>query len=209
MAFKGWSAQAIEFFEDLEEDNSKTYWHAHKTVYEEAVRRPMEQLLADLEPQFGAGKIFRPYRDVRFSADKSPYKTTIAATLEAGGYVQFSAGGLGAGSGRYVMATDELERFRGAVADDRTGAQLADLVAALRQDGVDVVSHGELKIAPRGYPKDHARVDLLRLKGLVSWKDWPVETALTPGAKELLVAFLCASAPINAWLDDHVGPPKR
>ena len=93
MAFKGWSAEAIEFFEALEADNSKTFWHAHKSIYEQEVRRPMEELLDELAKEFGEGKIFRPNRDIRFSADKSPYKTNIAGTLSKGGYVSLSAEG--------------------------------------------------------------------------------------------------------------------
>ena len=99
MAFRGWPSEALAFFEGLEADNSKAYWQDHKGDYEHFVLRPMTELLADLEPEFGEGRIFRPYRDVRFSRDKSPYKTNIAATLSEGGYISFSADGLGAGSG--------------------------------------------------------------------------------------------------------------
>src|SRR2546423_1141462 len=94
MAFRGWPAEAIEFYEGLLADNTRTYWQAHRTTYDEKVRAPMVELLAELEPKWGAGKIFRPYRDVRFSADKMPYKTAIGAMLEKGGYVQISADGL-------------------------------------------------------------------------------------------------------------------
>ncbi len=92
MAFRGWSADALEFFVGLEADNSKTYWQRNKAAYEELVRRPMEELLAELEPEWGEGRIFRPYRDVRFSADRSPYKTHIGATV-GDGYVQLDADG--------------------------------------------------------------------------------------------------------------------
>ena len=108
MTFRGWSEEALEFFEGLEADNSKTYWTAHKTVYDERVRAPMEELVAELEPKFGVGKIFRPYRDVRFSADKSPYKTEIAAVI-GDGYVRLSAEGLGAGLGMWMLAPDQLD----------------------------------------------------------------------------------------------------
>src|SRR5271170_798149 len=100
MAFSGWPVEAVEFYEGLRADNTKTYWVAHKSTYDDCVLRPMQDLLVDLEPEFGEGKIFRPYRDVRFSPDKTPYKTAIGATLAAGGYVQLSAEGLGAGCGR-------------------------------------------------------------------------------------------------------------
>ena len=72
MAFHGWKVEALEFFEGLEADNSKAYWQRHKDVYDTIVRAPMEELLAELEPEFGEGRIFRPYRDIRFSRDKSP-----------------------------------------------------------------------------------------------------------------------------------------
>src|SRR5437588_4547668 len=128
MAFEGWPAAAVEFYDGLLADNSKSYWVAHKATYDDCVLRPMQELLAELEPEFGAGKIFRPYRDVRFSADKSPYKTAIGATLAGGGYVQLSADGLAAGSGMYDLRGESLERFRQAVADDKSGAQVQAIV---------------------------------------------------------------------------------
>ncbi len=73
MGFRGWTAEAIEFYEGLEADNSKTYWNENKSVYENLVLRPMTELLDELAPEFGEAKLFRPYRDVRFSADKAPY----------------------------------------------------------------------------------------------------------------------------------------
>jgi uncharacterized protein (TIGR02453 family) len=111
MAFRGWRAEALEFFEGLEADNSKTYWQQNKGVYEQLVRAPMEELLAELAPEWGEGRIFRPYRDIRFSADKTPYKTHIGAMV-GDGYVQLSAKGLAAGAGMWEMAPDQLERQR-------------------------------------------------------------------------------------------------
>jgi uncharacterized protein (DUF2461 family) len=81
MAFSGWPTAALEFYEGLETDNSKAYWTSHKAVYQEQVLRPMEELLEDLAGEFGPSKIFRPYRDIRFSNDKTPYKTHIGATV--------------------------------------------------------------------------------------------------------------------------------
>jgi uncharacterized protein (TIGR02453 family) len=206
VTFKGWSSEAVEFFEGLEMDNSRDYWQAHKSVYDEKVRRPMEELLEELGTEFGEGKIFRPNRDVRFSLDKSPYKTNIAGTLSKGGYVSFSADGLGVGSGMYMPMPDQLEKLRKAIADNRTGAQLERLVNAVKAKGIEVSAHEELKTAPRGYPKDHPRIELLRMKGLITWKQWPVAKWLgTPKAKERIVEVLHEAKPINAWLDKHVG----
>jgi uncharacterized protein (TIGR02453 family) len=207
MAFRGWPSEAIDFYDGLEEDNSKAYWQAHKAVYDESVKGPMEQLLAELADEFGEGRIFRPNRDIRFSADKSPYKTSIAAHLGDAGYVQLSAAGLGVGTGMFMMATDQLERYRGAVDDHRTGAELAGLVETARSAGMDVTAHNVLKTAPRGYPKDHPRIELLRLKGLVTWREWPAGAWLaTARSKARVVEFLRASRPVGEWLDRHVGP---
>jgi len=206
MTFRGWPAEAIEFYEGLEADNSKTYWHENKPTYEKVVRGPMEELLAELANEFGAGKIFRPNRDVRFSRDKSPYKTAMGATLAAGGYIQLSATGLGAGTGMYVMAPDQLDRYRHAVAAERTGGELVAMVKRLAKSGIEVSAHESLKTAPRGYPKDHPRIDLLRQKGLITWKQWPVGAWLgTRKAKDRVVEFLRTSKPVNDWLDANVG----
>ena len=207
MAFKGWRSEAVEFFEGLEVDNSRTYWQAHKSVYEQEVKRPMEELLEELGKEFGDGKIFRPNRDIRFSLDKSPYKTAIAGTLSRGGYISFSADGLGVGSGLYMPMSDQLERFRRAVADSRTGKQIEQLVHATRAKGMEVTAHEELKTAPKGYSKDHPRIELLRMKGMTTWKQWPIAAWVgTAKAKQRIVDVLHAAKPINAWLDKHVGP---
>jgi uncharacterized protein (TIGR02453 family) len=209
MAFGGWPAEALEFYDGLLADNSKAYWTEHKVAYEELVRAPMLALLAELEPEFGRGRIFRPFRDVRFSKDKSPYKTNIGATLERGGYVQLSSEGLAAGSGMYVMAPDQLARYRAAVADELTSADLVALIARLAKRGIVITGHDQLKTAPKGYPKDHPRIELLRNKGLVAWKDWPVEPWLgTPAAKKHVVDFLRATKPLDDWLAKYVGPTE-
>lgn len=148
MTFRGWPSEALEFYDGLSADNSKTYWTAHKEFYETRVRAPMEQLLAELEPEFGAGRIFRPYRDVRFSKDKSPYKTHIGAWLESGGYLQLSADGLAAGCGMYQMAPDQIDRYRRAVASTAAGPELTSLLATIEGAGISVHGHGTLKTAP-------------------------------------------------------------
>jgi len=205
VAFRGWKPAALEFFEGLEADNSKSYWQAHKQVYETEVLAPMQELLVELEPEWGEGRIFRPYRDIRFSADKSPYKTNIAAMIGPG-YVHLNADALGTGVGMYHMATDQLERFRQAVADDRTGRKLESPVADAKGNGMDVAADEVLQTAPKGYPKDHPRVDLLRHKGLITWREWPVGAWLaSKKAKDRIVEFLERSKPLQAWLDANVG----
>jgi uncharacterized protein (TIGR02453 family) len=209
VTFRGWPSEALEFYDGLAADNSKTFWTAHLTVYETQVRAPMQELLDALEPEFGPGKIFRPYRDVRFSKDKSPYKTHLGAWLSAGGYLQLSSDGLAAGSGMYQMEPDQLDRYRRAVADPATGEELTELISSISGEDIEVVGHGSLKTVPRGYPKDHPRVDLLRHKGLTTWKDWePAAWLGTAAAQKRIVAFLRASRPLRAWLDTNVGPSQ-
>jgi uncharacterized protein (TIGR02453 family) len=205
MTFKGWPVEAVEFYEGLEDDNSKTYWHAHKAVYDELVRAPMEELLAELEPEFGTGRVFRPNRDTRFSKDKSPYKLNCAAHLP-GGYLSFSSDGLFVGSGLYMPDPAQLARFRAAVADDESGPELEEVVAALRKRAYEVSSHEMLKTSPKGYPLDHPRIALLRYKGVVMSKSWPVAAWLgTRKAKDRVVQCLEAARPLNSWIASHVG----
>ncbi|MEI7715339.1 MAG: DUF2461 domain-containing protein [Mycobacterium sp.] len=204
MAFAGWPVEAIEFYEGLEADNSKAYWQTHKEVYERAVKAPMEHLLAELSDEFGEGRIFRPHRDVRFSADKSPYKTTCAATL-GDGYVSLSAEELMMASGLYMPDPDELQRYRTAVEDEASGGELATIVAALRSAGYQIMAHDVLKTAPRGFPREHPRIDLLRHKGIAMSRSWPVGAWLgTRQAKDRIITGLRAAAPLNDWLARHV-----
>lgn len=209
MAFHGWPIEAVEFYEGLEADNSKVYWQDHKAVYERCVKAPMEELLAELADEFGEGRLFRPYRDIRFSADKTPYKTTCAARL-GDGYVSFSADGLSAGSGLYMPEPAALQRFRAAVDADTSGAELAAIVAALHDAGYQTMAHDVLKTAPKGYPKDHPRIELLRHKGMAMMKTWPVGAWLgTKKAKERVITTLRAAEPLNDWLARHVGGSRE
>jgi uncharacterized protein (TIGR02453 family) len=205
MAFRGWPIEAVEFYEGLEADNSKVYWTEHRGVYDRKVKAPMEELLIELAEEFGAGKLFRPYRDVRFSSDKLPYKTNCAAMIGSG-YVSFSADGLSVGSGLYMPDPAALVRYRTAVDDKKSGAELAGIVATLHEGGYETMAHEVLKTAPRGYPKDHPRIELLRHKGIAMMKTWPVGAWLgTRKAKDRVVTTLRAGAPLREWLVRNVG----
>ena len=207
MGFSGWPAGAVEFFQGLQADNTKAYWTAHKAVYEASVREPMAALLDELSEEFGPGRIARPYRDVRFQADKSPYKTAIYAALDRGGYIHFGADGLRAATGYHMMSPAQLDRYRRAGDSDADGARLATLVEGLRAEGLEVGGGQALKSAPRGYAKDHPRIELLRYKGLICWRHWPVAPWLhTAQVKDRVAGFLRTAAPLHQWLDDKVGP---
>ena len=210
MVFSGFPDEAFAFFDRLAADNSRAFWLANKATYETAVRAPMLALLDELG-NFGPFNVFRPYRDVRFAKDKTPYKEHIGAYGEsdggAGHYVHLSATGMFAGSGYYDMAADQLERFRNAVDASATGGKLVVLCAEAEKRGLKLSAMSELKTAPRGYPKDHPRIAILRRKGLVASKDWPL--AKWMHSKEVVTrvrdAWL-AAADLNKWLNKHVGP---
>jgi uncharacterized protein (TIGR02453 family) len=213
--FDGFPTSAFAWFAGLERDNSKAYFTATRDVYDARVRDALEEMLEELTGEFGGHvKMFRQYRDVRFSRDKSPYKTTTYGLLVEpnvsgdGLYAQLSARGLYAGTGYYMMARDQLERYREAVADDRAGPALEEATADAEQAGLDVEGQG-LATAPRGYPRGHPRIELLRRKAIVAGRAYSGEDGIDRDAALAHVAGAWRAAePLNAWLDRHVGPSR-
>jgi uncharacterized protein (TIGR02453 family) len=206
MAFGGWPEEALTFYDGLEADNSKSYWTSHKAVYERAVLAPMTELIEELAAELGGEpKVFRPYRDIRFSSDKTPYKTHIGATI-GNAYVHLDADGLGTGAGMWHLEPAQLARYRAAVADDVSGARLDEIIGAIEKAGHEIHGHDSLKSAPRGYSGDHPRIGLLRHKGLTSWQHWdPGPWLATAEAKDRVLAFQRTSAPLVSWLQEHAG----
>jgi uncharacterized protein (TIGR02453 family) len=210
MRFNGFPPSAFEFYERLEADNTRAFWHANKAAFDNDVKAPMAALLEELGG-YGPFHVFRPHRDVRFSKDKTPYKDHIGAYGEsqggAGFYVQLSHHGMFAGAGYYQMASDQLERYRAALDSDALGSEIDAATAALAAQGFQIGAISELKTAPRGYPRDHPRIELLRRKGLVATRQWPVSKWMHTKAVVGRVrdAWL-AAAEMNAWLDTNVGP---
>jgi uncharacterized protein (TIGR02453 family) len=219
-AFTGFPRGTFRWFAGLEADNSKEYFTSRRETYDEAVRGALEAMLEQLADEFGGRvKMFRQHRDIRFSADKSPYKTTTYGLIVerpdslAALYAQLSSAGLFAGTGYYVLAADQLERFREAVADRAAGPALEAVIAGVEAEGSETFGEA-LKTAPRGYPRDHPRVILLRHKSLIAGR------RLAPGAKgiagedalEHVRGTWAAAASLNDWLDAHVGaselPPE-
>ncbi|NED55294.1 DUF2461 domain-containing protein, partial [Micromonospora aurantiaca] len=124
-------------YEGLLGDNSKSYWTSHKETYERHVRDPMTELCAELEDEFGAVKLFRPYRDVRFSKDKSPYKNHQGGHTGEGFYLQVDADGLMVAGGMYAPTPDQLRRYREAAGSDARGGELQAIVDDLRSAGME------------------------------------------------------------------------
>ena len=212
-AFKGWPAEAFDFYEGLEADNSKAYWTEHKAVYEDCVRAPFEALMTDLASEFGPGKLFRPYRDVRFAADKSPYKTAQGAVLNHDTGTVYYVAALGRRALRRVgllhdgQGPDRPVPQGGGERQDRPAARAGRGQA--EKAGYDIGGEA-LRRSPPGYPVDHPRIRLLRHKGVTMSKSWePAAWVGTASARTRVVAVFRAAKPLNDWLDAHVGRSKR
>ena len=211
--FEGFPEAALDFFDDLEADNSKTFWEAHRDVYAEQVRAPVVALTGELAAEFGTPKIFRPYRDLRFAKDKSrPYKESVSAYLTsdghpAGFYVQLGAAGLLVGAGLYGMARDQVLRMREAVADDRRGRALERALGRAHDGGLGLRTEDALKRPPREHPADHPRAELLKLRSLTVMREWPpTEPWLhTREALDVVRDTWGAARAVTTWLDEHVG----
>jgi len=205
--FKGWPEDFQPFFIGLELDNSKKYFEANRRTYEESVKGPMVALLESLEPDFGPGKIFRANRDIRFSKDKSPYKTNIAADVgmgARGGYLSLDARGFTVATGRYTMSPEEIAKFRKKVAADGPGAQLAAIVSKLEKAGYDVGGE-DLKRVPPPWPQDHPRAELLRRKSLYVWKNYGLKPWLgSSSARRYVVKMWSDAQPLNDWFKKNL-----
>lgn len=211
--FRGWPPASLDFYRDLEQNNTRSFWQAHREVYERDVKAPFLALGELVADEFGPLHVFRPNRDVRFSKDKSPYKTRCYAVTEGEGgeayYVELSTRGLVVASGYWMMATDQLVRYRAAVDDADAGAALEQIVAGLRADEMTVEGHG-LKTAPRGYARDHPRVELLRHKSMAAVRTFaPARWFSTAAAAERIVGVWRAARPLNDWLASRVGPSSE
>ncbi|MGY2029640.1 DUF2461 domain-containing protein [Nocardia gipuzkoensis] len=207
--FTGFPLAGPDFYEDLEADNSKAFWTAHKQIYDEAVLAPMKALVAELEPDFGPAKIFRPYRDVRFTKDKSPYKTAQGAVVRAapgaGWYVQINAAGLYVGGGFYQGSPDQLAQLRATIDDDVRGPELAAILTELAAAGFTIGGE-KLKTKPKGYDADHPRIDLLRHKSITCGREFGAPAWLeTPRAAKEVRAAWEKMRPLVEWLAAVVG----
>ena len=208
-AFEGFPVAALDFYDDLEMDNTKSFWAAHKEVYDVAVKRPMDALVAALEPDFGKAKVFRPYRDVRFARDKTPYKTHQGAFVPSGPstgwYVQVGAPGVRVGVGFYEASPARLAAIRTAIAEERRGRQLARIIAKLRRDGWEL-GGDTLRTSPRGYDPGHPRIELLRHRSMTLGRSYGFEPVIhTSELLDLVRSDWRAATPFVRWVTENAG----
>ena len=202
VAFQGWKGDFVGFFVGLEQDNSKRYFDAHRKRFEEDVRGPMLALMAELEPELGPGKMFRLNRDIRFSADKRPYKTNIGAIVGPL-YIHLDARRFFVATGAHMPDSQWLARFRGAVAGP-AGAELERIVARGREAGLTFEGN-PLKTAPKGYATDHERIELLRWREVTAGRGWDIEPWIaTPKPRDRVREAWAAMRPFSDWLRENV-----
>jgi uncharacterized protein (TIGR02453 family) len=189
MRFGGFPATAFDFYAGLRADNSKAYWSSHRDVYDGSVRAPLAALLDDLAGEFGGEvSLFRPFRDIRFARDKSPYKTHQGGFAEVapgvGYHLQIDADGLLVSGGFHARDAAHTRAYRAAVTEPGSGERLAAVAASLTEAGFTI--EGE-QTRPRGIPPDHPRLDLVRRKWLTAGRRYPPSPRLADQPAAALV----------------------
>ncbi|MBB1483021.1 DUF2461 domain-containing protein [Tessaracoccus sp. MC1865] len=192
---------AAEFYRELMFDNTRDFWLANKARYDNEVRGPLTRVVAALAEEFGEAKVYRPYKDVRFAKDKSPYKTHqgayVAMAPACGFYVEVNAEEAFAGGGFYRAEPEALARFRAAIDDERSGGQLQAMVEGLERDGW-LITGQTLATAPRGFTKAHPRIRLLRHRSLSAMRE-VTATGVEAFAEEVREIWR-GSAPLVDWM---------
>jgi uncharacterized protein (TIGR02453 family) len=207
-AFEGFPAWGVTFYQELEGNNTKEFWAANKPQWERDVREPMLALVDALEDEFGPAKLFRPHRDIRFSADKSPYKTHQGAiagpAAGVGYYVQLSGDGLAVGGGFRTHSPAQTESFRRAIAADTSGVEFEGIVTELARKGFDLEGD-TLKTRPKGFDADHPRLDLLRRKEIMALNRVGSPNWLSkPAALDQVRSSWAAIRPLTDWVIANV-----
>lgn len=208
--FNGIPPAALDFYASLSANNNRQWWLEHKDTYDGAVQAPLSALLRVLEPRFGPGKLFRPYRDMRFSLDKEPYKTAQGMFVSnyegVGFYLQLGADGLLLGGGYHSAAPAQLSRFRAAVDASASGKSIEGILAGLADAGFTIGGQ-TFKTVPRSFPKDHPRQELLKHKTLsaslaLGRPDW-LETA---AAQDVIGDYWEQLRPLIGWITRYAAP---
>jgi uncharacterized protein (TIGR02453 family) len=208
--FRGIPREAFAFYAELEDNNNREWWLEHKDRYNTLVRDPLTALLAELEPRFGPAKIFRPNRDIRFSPDKSPYKTAQGALVSAqegvGYYLHLGADGLMVGGGCHSYTPAQLVRFRNSVDASGTGESLRRILETVTSSGF-ALGGEKLKTVPRGFDRDHPRGELLKHKSVsagmeLGQPDW----VDTPDAAPKISELWDQLRPLVEWVGRYAAP---
>ncbi len=226
--FRGFTRDAIQFLADLAANNERSWFQPRKADYERLLKQPMEALCTTLAERFAERNLplladpkrspFRIYRDTRFSRDKSPYKTHLAATFPwteidpevglrvdegahgNGGYFNFEPGEMYVGGGMWMPHRERLDAFRRAVRDEPERVR-----AAIEEPGFvawfgGARTHEQLKRVPAGYPADHPLADHFRWKDVIFGRWLSDREVLSPALPDTLAEGFAAAMPVFRFL---------
>lgn len=200
MVFAGFPVEAFEFYDELTADNTKTFWAEHKDRYARYVKTPMLELSDFLGPEFGEAHLYRPYRDLRFSKDKTPYKDHQGMFVESGNglgwYAQVSSTGLMVAGGWYMSDSQQVARYRERIAE-QSGPRLQQYLDELTAAGFEI-GGDRLKTKPRGIAGDHPQIELLRYKSIYASQQWDPEPWMDTAECGVRVAE--AWRTMSAWM---------
>jgi uncharacterized protein (DUF2461 family) len=207
--FTGWPTTGPALLARIAAENTRELWVACREQHERELRAPMRAMAAALEPEFGPVRVFRAHANRRFRPDAPPLRTdTGGVATTAGGCVLavvLTATALAVTAGHWSFDGGQLRRFRAAVDAD---GQLAAVLAGL--PGWTLDGTRALTGTPLGYPADHARIALLRRRGLQAGLRWELGPWLqTDEPLRRVRDGWRAAAPLTGWLDTHVGPAER
>jgi uncharacterized protein (TIGR02453 family) len=218
--FDGFPKEGIDFLKRLKKNNNRPWFHKHKQVYDESVKFPMQCLIASLSERMGdvapeiefnpKKSIFRIYRDIRFSKNKAPYKTSIAASFNWRGlkgpvespglYLHVEPGGVFIGGGVYMPSGDQLKAFRKSMVD-RPQEFLAVVRDKRFKREFGSIQGETLQKAPLGFPRDHPMIEHLKHKQFYVGKEYEDETiSMRPGFVNTVVRVFADTMPLVRWL---------
>jgi uncharacterized protein (TIGR02453 family) len=221
MSFEGFADPNAKFFKQLAKNQDRAWFQAHKAEFEAGWQNPMNELLAEVYAGVDSAykhcdldqpKLFRIYRNMRFSKDKIPYKTHVGGIIPTKRqgkvtevpmalYVHVGEPHSFAAAGHYMMDARMLDRFRSTVADDKRGRELDKILSSLTKTGFVVGSHDSYKRVPKGYDPEHPRAEHLKRKGLtVSFPPMPKGILASAKLRTFLITHAKAATPLVEWL---------
>jgi uncharacterized protein (TIGR02453 family) len=203
--------ETINFFKEIENNNNKEWFHTHKADYENFVKGPLLSLINDLEFLFGQAHMFRPNRDIRFSNNKNPYKTSASFFINSGNggyYFEIDSQGIMVGGGIFDPESDQLLKWRQTF-DGENRIKMKKIINELQALGYQFFDGDRLKTAPRGWNLDHKDIELLQLKKMAIFKKFNIEQSLQANLSNTIKLSFEQIKEFNLVLDKYIGPSKN
>lgn len=225
-SFHGFTKETFKFFKDLEENNTREWFEENRVIFEKNVMEPAQEFvmemgerLKSLSPKIVAipktdKSIFRIYRDVRFSKDKTPYKTHLGIFFwegprkklgNPGYYLQLDKSSILIAGGLHSLPSELLKSYRDAVSDPKKGAEIAKILKKLTKNASYKLGGNHYKRVPRGYDHENPNVDLLLHKGLYVYYEGPIpKEVYSPDFLDYSFGIFKDMSSLHNWLRDNI-----